>query len=441
MFTMLPVEIAQMIAGLCSTRDQAALVLTCRQLFRVCNEVLYRNDCEKLGSFSVFSAIVRCHDDSVALGTLRAAVHGGAKLWQCRGMDGFLCPLPPEPHFIAYSPLHLAAKRGRNLVVSFLLDNNVPADGPPNMTSTPLFEAIINRREKTAILLLERGASLRTGKSNLGVLHAAVQGCLPNLVTHLVRNCGIDVNRPTMPGCTPLDLAMSHRIGPMVETLIMLGVDMYGRLLRCCELGDHRVGRWLIQSAGWELSGRLSLDQIFRLIDVTVAERVTPSMRDDRNVFCDALLGLLGQAASRCGRDARVGYEIDGFLGGHLSRLVGIQRPSIDRGLALVFLGHGARIQDGILLDLRSVLLSGDFFPSRHRALRKNPSLLQSFDFIQNECLKDSSHPPPGSARYFGNQVAQTVQDLVDELSRRNLPLSLKGLIKYEVSLIEMSKE
>ncbi|KAK7219275.1 hypothetical protein V2G26_007278 [Clonostachys chloroleuca] len=160
MLASVPNEILFRIAKYCLPAGLSSLARTSLRLHGIFNHILYVNDRIIDGSYAVYHAIKSCSDDSVALGTLRSAVLAGSTLTQCCDPKSHECHCGLMAYLAVYSPICLAANFGREMLLQFLLDNGIPADGPGTHTPSPLFLAIQGGHETTASILALRGARL-----------------------------------------------------------------------------------------------------------------------------------------------------------------------------------------------------------------------------------------------------------------------------------------
>ncbi|KAK2126481.1 hypothetical protein NOF04DRAFT_1327032 [Fusarium oxysporum II5] len=214
-------------------------------LYSICNPILYRNGIMNHGSSSVFYTIIHCRDQHNALSILAAAKEGGADFIKCQDtrkshplsfycIDGTL-----------FSPLHLAARRGLDDIVSYLIDQ----------------ETILNHQETTAVLIVRRGASRGLCSPNLEAFQASIREGLTCLVRIIVEWNGVDVNADLGYGYTPLVLAVYHRKGPIILTLLGLGAHALPAIRRFCNSGSLL------------LQGSLEINETLELIFLIATER------------------------------------------------------------------------------------------------------------------------------------------------------------------------
>ncbi|KAI0840714.1 ankyrin [Hypoxylon sp. FL0890] len=155
----------------------------------------------------------------------------------------------PLGSYLERDPIHRAAANGHVAACSWLLDHGAPIEytpceridvgapftvfpWPENTVSpgcSPLYTAIMNRQESTAIFLLERGAKFwfREHRGNSSAIHLAAFYGLPTVVEYLVKSKGTDVNLLDQQHDTPLYRAVqSGRNEKTIQILLDLGADI-----------------------------------------------------------------------------------------------------------------------------------------------------------------------------------------------------------------------
>ncbi|KAF4467882.1 ankyrin repeat [Fusarium albosuccineum] len=308
MILSLPQELVCMIAELCSLGDQASLSCSCRRLCEICIRILYRNDIKNYRSSSVFHAIVHSFDERDTLAILAAAEANGVDFKRCQSASEHR--LPPRYRLDAtlYSPLHLAARRGRDDVISFLLDRGLLPDSPGNTEGsekTPLMEAILSHQESTAILLVRHGASIGLRPPNLEAFHAAVRRDLVCLVRVIIEQEGLDVNTDFGYGCTPLVLAACHRRERMARTLLSMGAQAMPTMRRFCQ--DHAFVSvlFMLDSCPMLMGNPLRVWEVLELVTLITEQRVSPIHKNQQVLALERSLKFLDEAWPRnCGGSA-----------------------------------------------------------------------------------------------------------------------------------------
>lgn len=227
MLDSLPTELVSHVADYCLEAEQASLSRACSRLHNICNQILYKGNARS-GASCVYHAIVRCYNQEVSIAILRKAHDAGCTFERCQSPSG------PGVHVFSFPPLYLAATKGLEDLVIFLIDSGAPLDGPAGHKTTTLLGALFARKERIAMLLVRCGASLYAEELCISALHAAVCAGLGSVVIHLVRDKGMDVNMRTRSGATAVMLAASRRDQWMVGILVGLGARLYEALLYAC---------------------------------------------------------------------------------------------------------------------------------------------------------------------------------------------------------------
>jgi hypothetical protein len=194
----LPIELLWTIAELSDVPTLARLTTCCCRFYWLFNTLLYQRNKIFQNSSAIFWATDSGANIATALGTLRAAAAVGADFGQekrstiqgnlPRKDNAFVEPSIITKLSLPFTPLHSAAARGLDDVVCFLLDQGVGINC--NRTShewPPLFVSICYKHISTAVLLMDRGASLIL-RDETTALHIAAAAGLLDLVTDLVKS-------------------------------------------------------------------------------------------------------------------------------------------------------------------------------------------------------------------------------------------------------------
>ncbi|SPJ84206.1 uncharacterized protein FTOL_10723 [Fusarium torulosum] len=436
MISILPTEIICMIAKLCSLGGQASLSQSCRALYSICKPILYRNDVANHRSSSVFHAIVHCRDQSDALRILTAAKEGGADFTKCQDARKSHPLSFYRIDATLYSPLHLAARRGLDDIVAYLIDHGLDVDDKEGVhlsRKTPLMEAILNHQKPTAVLMVRRGASRGLCPSNLEAFQATIREGLTYLVRVIVERNGLDVNAELGHGCTPLVLAVCHRRGPMIPTLLELGARALPAMQRFCSDNAFLSILWMLDSGSTLLRESLEIDEMLELIFSIATERVSPAQKNQQVLALERLLEVLCQDRQTLGNTIVPSVrEFSDFLDALLQMVLSADHT--DARLANLFQSWGARIQTGVFLQLSKILGSSRFTENTGRCLRQNPGLLHCFDFVHHYSLHCPTPARGWAIRYFINRVPNYAIRLVQELKQHNLPLTLRGVEMLDLS-------
>ena len=254
----LPPEIVFLIAEALSPADQAAFGRCCSQLHTTSNRALYVGNVKFDDSSCVPSVIENYEDISAILGSLKAAHAAGANFNKVWPYDGVWPVWRRSGHVTS---LHLAAKRGLDEVVTFLLDVGANVNNGNNFGTGPLYVALANKKETTARILIDHGASLGDETPGINALHIAAGCNLEETVTYLVTTKALDVNSQGPNGDTPLIRAILCIDGTdgMVKNLINHGAHIgqmtqrQGQQVSPLEIalrtGKFRVARTLLDSS------------------------------------------------------------------------------------------------------------------------------------------------------------------------------------------------
>ncbi|KAJ9413043.1 hypothetical protein QL093DRAFT_2595212 [Fusarium oxysporum] len=415
MILSLPDELISLIAGLCSLSGQASLSRCCRHLHHISNHILYQNDVKNHESSSVFHAIAWCTNQDVALRTLSAAHRSGAKFNICRDARNFHPGNLQAKEQFQCSPIHLAARRGLDNIITFLIQHGVSPDGPPNTRKPPLAEAIFFKNESTAIVLLRSGASIRQHLLQFDAVSDAVRHGLSNLLGLMIEMFQLDVDADLGYGCSMLMVAINHG-KKSTPTLHQLSRN-HQFIALSWTLG---VGcDWLAQN--------LDFGDIFDLITYILSQRPWLAQRNQKVEVLGRLLDILRRLKyASCPDSALSIEELNCFLDALLERALSLEMA--DAGLASLLLRHGARIQAGVFFKLLEILTSKTFLEDSVRSLYRYPKLLQSFDFVYTYCLSTPPPRPSFMMRYFLKATPVEAVRLVYNLKRHNLPLTAKGV-------------
>ncbi|RSL45857.1 hypothetical protein CEP54_014096 [Fusarium duplospermum] len=321
----------------------------------------------------------------------------------------------------------MAARLGLDDIVSFILDQGIDPDGPENFFRTPLAEAILHDQESTAILLVHKGASVGLQPPHFDVYSAAVSQGLAELVKVIVTTKGIDLNSNLGYGCTALTLAVYHRRARVLRTLLELGADVKAPLKQFCEHHTFSSLLWALEAGALMIRESLGIQGLVNLAVTVATEQVPPTQKSRQVVALQNLLDLLQRERSAVFPEAVLpAEEFDCFLDALLQSALSVDRA--DAALASVLLRYGARVRAGTFLQLLGILNSVTFAKDNLRCLRRYPKLLQSFDLVYSHCANLTNHERGFSINYFVANVPHYAVQLIDELKRRDLPLSARGI-------------
>ncbi|KAI5455677.1 hypothetical protein BGZ63DRAFT_438439 [Mariannaea sp. PMI_226] len=432
MLLSLPPELVRKITQSCPLRTQASLVCVCKRLYETCNPIMYMCDVQDYGSSSVFHAIARCPDESVAIRTLEAAAEGGANFEQCRDFHGLQSFLLEPSQLAVHSPLCLAASGGRSRIVGFLLGRGVSPDGPGGVVTTPLFQAIANRQDITGAWLASRGATLIRPGSPWNALHAAIANSLPVLTTYLARCTNLNINTKTVDGITSVVLALRSGQSWMVPHVISLGADVREPAWEFCRSKNWSELIALLNAGAVDFIRRLETNGCLDLI-VFIATQKVPTLYQDMKITAIDRIVTLQHQLEREGQGEQP--QPKGFLPvleGLLHRMLSVSRA--DLPVASVLLRHGVRIRPGIYVELLEVLHEMDISSRarQQRIVRQHRKLLKSFDFVLSYCMAIPREQRDAAMDYFLHKVPAQIVELVQQMKSQNLSLTAYGLQKLQ---------
>ncbi|KAH6972656.1 hypothetical protein EDB80DRAFT_872823 [Ilyonectria destructans] len=412
-----PPELIRMITRSCPLRTRALLASTCRRLYEICNPTLYRSDVQNHGSSSVFHAIARCTDEFVALRTLKAAANGGADFKQCQDFYGTRSFLHEPSQIAVHSPLCLAAGRGLDSIVRFLVDHGISPDGPGGTVVPPLFQAITNRREVTAAWLVSRGASLTWPRFPQNALQAAILNSLPSLTIYLAKWTDLDINQRTVAGSPSIVLALRSRQTLMVPLVIGLGADVKEPLWQLCREHEWRHVVGILETGSVRLAQALQTHGCLEFVLFVAMRKARSCDKGMQIVALDRIMTLqtMLEVDSRGSRES-LPKEVTDMLQGLLQRMLSIDRGDLE--IASVLVRHGVKLQSGIYIDLAVV--------------HQHPKVLKSFDFVFSHCSSMSMESRDATMDYFLSQVPTQAIELLQRMKDQKLPLTAHGLGRME---------
>ncbi|KAH9609278.1 hypothetical protein KSS87_011625 [Heliosperma pusillum] len=192
------------------------------------NKIIYNNLLEGEDQNSVkqveanISSHMTKHEAELALKVNNTAYYGDLhqlKNYIRGGAD------PKNTDYDGRSPLHLAASRGHEDIVQFLIQERVDVNSLDNMGTTPLLEAIKKGHDKVAALLRDEGATIDV-KNDGSVLCTTVANGDSEFLKRLLSN-GINPNSKDYDHRTPLHVAASQGLYLMAKMLVDAGADVF----------------------------------------------------------------------------------------------------------------------------------------------------------------------------------------------------------------------
>ena len=134
-------------------------------------------------------------------------------------------------------PLHVAAEKGRYVIVQMLVKNGAEIDAPDSKGRSPLYAALMAGRTQVAELLIKQGSSF---DPNLMLRRMVSEGVADRDVIDLLMRQGADINHIGADGNSPLTLAITGGERVLVRQLIARGADVNQ---------PDASGRWPLQLA------------------------------------------------------------------------------------------------------------------------------------------------------------------------------------------------
>ncbi|KAG9137578.1 hypothetical protein Leryth_019769 [Lithospermum erythrorhizon] len=131
---------------------------------------------------------------------------------------------PNNKDYDGRSPLHLAASRGFEDIVLYLIQERVQNSTKDNFGTTPLLEAVKNGHDRVASLLVKHGASLMiddTGSFLCTVVTKGDSDFMRRLLAH-----GVDPNSKDYDQRSPLHVAASQGSFQMAKLLVQAGASV-----------------------------------------------------------------------------------------------------------------------------------------------------------------------------------------------------------------------
>ncbi|TQV90229.1 ankyrin repeats (3 copies) domain-containing protein [Cordyceps javanica] len=428
MLLCLPVELVCDILSLSPVASQAALARTCHALHGIGNWILYRNDSRHDGSAAIFHAITYYTDQKAIIGTLQAAAAAGASLENCHPYPRRMEATRQLPRLQTCAPLYLAASRGLDDVVSFLIKCGVSIEGFSGASISPFWGAVLAGKEKTAMLLLQHDASETSSIEGLDAFHASIQYGLSDLAEYLVKNRNMDVNRKTKSGATPIMVAFSSRKGAMVHKLLQLGANVYDVLLKACH--DHLFTNALLlldaaaAVRGWTNS--LPLSDMINLTLFAATRRVSGTRAPQMALVRRFLMAISGRRDLCLQSSSEISLtDVSASMEGLLRRLLNIDTGDTD--MAILFMSHGVQIHAETFKELLDVLQSRDFCSDTLRVLRRHPKILKVLHVVHSQCCNLSEEKRGVLMKSFMRRVPSEAIGLIHRLLQQDLALTARG--------------
>uniref|UniRef100_L2G4S9 Ankyrin repeat protein n=1 Tax=Colletotrichum fructicola (strain Nara gc5) TaxID=1213859 RepID=L2G4S9_COLFN len=396
------------------------------------NPKLYRQDVTTGQYSAVFKTISNCTDTRVALATLRHACRAGAD-YNKPAIMFVMEAQQPSPFLV--TPLYVAASKGYPDIVSFLLDHGADIDGVPDCRlRTPLFISLLSQDAETSMILLRRGARLESPEFGINALHQAAAAGLTEVMTYLIEEKGLAVDKVDSNGDTPLihsllspspETAITHLARFDVDVNRPTTIDTWRMtaLSMACEDGMFsaapsrgrrygRVGRLAVCiSARCNWTGPLLL-KLIRMRRRWEAEMLLSSGVLDIDKRDSNGVTSLDWTLSTC----------------HGNPL-----------MASILLRRGAKTNDAVLCGLSKLWRLADARDdwSVITLLTREPKLLKIFHVVYSHCFWVASQRGDAVASRFLQDSPQMVIRLVTEMLKNGISLTKTGVL----SMLRNKKE
>ncbi len=128
-----------------------------------------------------------------------------------------------QPNVDGEMPLHVAAAKGRLVVVKLLLQHAAAIDAADRDGHSPLYAAVMTGRTQVAQYLVEKGASIEPDRLLMEVVNNGVSD--RDVVEFLLAN-GANINHLDPSGRTPLILAITKSELLVAKRMITHGADV-----------------------------------------------------------------------------------------------------------------------------------------------------------------------------------------------------------------------
>jgi ankyrin repeat protein len=128
-----------------------------------------------------------------------------------------------QPNVDGETPLHVAAAKGRLVVVKLLLKHAAEIDAANRDGHSPLYAAVMADRTQVAQYLVDQGAVIEPDQLLMEVVNNGVTD--RDVVEFLLAN-GADINHTDTSGMTPLLLAITKNQRLLTKRLIAHGADV-----------------------------------------------------------------------------------------------------------------------------------------------------------------------------------------------------------------------
>ncbi|CAO2816405.1 unnamed protein product [Amaranthus hypochondriacus] len=214
-------------------------------------------------------------ESELALKVNNAAYHGD--LYQLKSLLNAGADLK-KTDYNGRSPLHIAASRGYEDIVVFLIEEGADVNKSDNFGNTPLLEAVKNGHDQVAALLYREGAKIDVKDVGSFLCTVVLSGDV-EFLKRIVAN-GIDPNSKDYDHRTPLHVACSQGLFLMAKVLVEAGAfvtlkDRWGNtpLDEAWNCGNKHLIKLLEAAKSAQLSQ--SSGNLEELLDKTLHKKCT----------------------------------------------------------------------------------------------------------------------------------------------------------------------
>ncbi|ERM99785.1 hypothetical protein AMTRI_Chr11g102180 [Amborella trichopoda] len=168
--------------------------------------------------------LIAKQDAELALRVNSAAYHGD--LYQLKGLINAGAD-PLKTDYDGRTPLHLAASRGYEDIVMFLIRQRASVNCTDKFGNSPLLEAVKAGNVRVSKILVEHGASINIEDAGSYLCKVVTDGNV-DLLKRLLEN-GIDPNSNNYDQRTPLHIAAAEGLHLVADILIKTGANVLSK--------------------------------------------------------------------------------------------------------------------------------------------------------------------------------------------------------------------
>ncbi|KAL6838365.1 hypothetical protein ACP4OV_031869 [Aristida adscensionis] len=178
--------------------------------------------------------LIARQEAELVLGVINAAYHGD--LFRLKGLISAGAD-PSKPDYDGRTALHVAALRGYEDIVRFLLQRGANVNSIDKFGNSPLLQALKSGHVRITSLLVEHGAVLNLEDAGSYLCRVVTDGKI-DLLKRLLK-FGVDPNCKNYDQRTPLHVAAAEGLHLIASMLIDFGADVLAK----DRVGKHAIGR------------------------------------------------------------------------------------------------------------------------------------------------------------------------------------------------------